>query len=171
MGRKRWVSSFWGVHPLNLLAHAAVILIVKCSDVAAEHESNGGLADAPVQVQIHEQADTETTPPPLQTVVSSAQASAETASSAGDVYLLQNRGEKLIQRVEAPHMSPPGAGRLATTGLLASLLVLIGLVFWEVFNFVGDVHDPFKDVTDPGLIPVMIDDMLDKGKSFAFVVR
>ncbi|CDI82776.1 hypothetical protein, conserved [Eimeria praecox] len=141
-------------------------------NVAAAHESDGGLVEAPVQDQMAGLVNTETAPPPFQPPVSRAETSPQTPAGGDDGYLLQAKEKQQIQRGEARYPSPAGAlSRIISMGLLASVVVLMGLVFWEVFNFVGDVDDPLKDVTDPNMIPDAIEDMLVKGKSVAFVVN
>ncbi|CDJ31477.1 uncharacterized protein EMH_0067100 [Eimeria mitis] len=170
MSRRSTIFASGGVHSLLLLAYLVIFLNVKCSEGAAVNNSDGGLVEAQVQDEMHK-LDTEVTPPAIQPPDGNAQASPEMHSAEGDAYLLQNREQQPIQGRGTPHPSTSGIlGRVVTMGLLASVVVLMGLVSWEVMNFVGDVPDPFKDVKDPTLIPVMIEDMLAGGKSIAFVV-
>ncbi|CDJ53467.1 hypothetical protein, conserved [Eimeria brunetti] len=172
MSGKRRTPTLWGAHALLLLAYSALFLNAECSAVATVHESDGELVEAPVQDQVQTQGDTDTAIGLVHPLASTVEPSQGAVSVAGDTYLLQNREQPQIERKEAPRVSSSGMlGRMVTTSLLASIVILMGLVFWEVYNFVGDVPDPFKDVTDPKLIPAMIEEMLAKGKSFAFVVR
>ncbi|CDJ59218.1 hypothetical protein, conserved [Eimeria maxima] len=152
--------------------HGRAALLKLMADVTAVHESSGGLVEAAVEDQLHVLADTKPDPPVLQPPVSGAQASEEVLAVGDDAFLLQKREQPKTQIRESPHSTPKGVvGRMITMSLLASVVVLLSLVFWEVINFVDNVPDPFKDVTDPKLIPVVIDDMIASGKSAAFVVR
>lgn len=72
-------------------------------------------------------------------------------------------------------VAPPHRSSLAFTILTRSLtiamVIIAGLIAWDIMNFVGDVPDPFGDVESPEGIPGAIEHLLDQGKPIAFVVR
>lgn len=86
-------------------------------------------------------------------------------------YLLEGNEEKRLRQPKPKLRRRSPLSSIVTMGLSVALVILLGLISWDLMNFVGDVPDPFENVEDPRDIPKAIERLLNEGKSLAFVVR
>ncbi|CDJ68309.1 hypothetical protein, conserved [Eimeria necatrix] len=172
MNFKTWIPCSRGVNVLLLLINVVIILTIQGSAEAPVHEESGELIRTELQEtgqELHNGGDAS----PVRAPASDPKAtSVERLTVEDEPYLIKQVRESQLQGDKKPRGSSVLLlNRLVSMGLLASIIVLTGLVLWEVYNYVGDTSDPLKDAGDASWVPAMIEDMLRQGKSLAFVVR
>lgn len=172
MNFKTRVPRARGVNVLLLLINVVIILSIQGSAEAAVHEESGELIQTELQETGQELHNGEDASPARTPASDPKAASLERFAVEDGPYLTKQVREPQLQGDKKPRGSRVLLlNRIVSMGLLASIVVLAGLVFWEVYNYVGDTSDPLKNAGDASWVPAMIEDMLRQGKSLAFVVK